>query len=162
MCGCLPTVYAGKMAVPQVHLTEAEARSVIVAEARKAGIDFEAGGPEIPGADIDAFDSDGKTKTQPLMADGYDPQRGLGYVFVSEEDAAKWSGGPVPARIYGEIVSEAVKAAKADKAFATFRDPHRFNGADEAAKQKSLNEDREKLREQVRDFVKWLKSQGVI
>jgi hypothetical protein len=175
---------------PPVFLSEDEARQVIIEEAATAGIHFEntnrvIAPVEVPVTDlflglaIDARTRKPKTHKSSLLLDGTDPQRNISFEFVSYEDYRTWDIGEytsmstVDVHDIGpaaEVLQKGLSKATADQTIGVFYDPfsHYASGnrdsfpvsgnSKEEARQKSIRE----LREQVRDFIAWLKSQGII
>jgi hypothetical protein len=157
---------------PPVFLSEAEAREVVIEEAKRAGIQFKAGGPALAGVEVPARTSKDPKGTTVLTADGFDAKRGVAFVVVSGKDAEDWtepSGSSIDRydskKLAGEVVAK-VKKSAAKGVTATFYEPYSHPNPDrrdwEKSRADALVKDREELRKQVRDFVKWLKSQGVI
>jgi hypothetical protein len=159
-----------EVVVPPVFLSEAEAREVIVEEAKKAGLYMVGGTTPVPGVTLDAYKNSRKPTTEKLTLDGFDKKKKVGFVFVSVEDSERWSEPSlssvtsVQLKPLAEKVRKKVEAAKPEMTVGVFYDPMPQGKWDEskaAAAQRKIS-DREELRKQVRDFVKWLKSQGVI
>lgn len=167
-----PARLAGVPMPPRfVVLSEKEARQVIVAEARKAGLRFS---PDIlkvtlPGTKPNATDDptpSGREIT--ITLDGTDKKHNVSYEYVSEADlkALKgkglspiWSGTPGRAVNYLNAFFPEAKPKGYNRAFTAARDvqpdgPNAERRAKAAA--------REDLRKQVKDFVNWLKVHGVI
>jgi|WetSurMetagenome_2_1015567.scaffolds.fasta_scaffold33067_2 hypothetical protein len=176
---------------PPVFLTEDEARQVIIEEAATAGIHFEntkrvIAPVEVPVTDaylglaIDVRTRKPKTQKSALVLEGTDPQRNISFEFVSYKDVVDtWEIGAhiemstlslfkiEPA---AEILQQGLGKTTADQTIGVFYDPASDYVSDkltpypvsgnskEEAKQKSIQE----LREQVRDFIVWLKAQGII
>ena len=187
---------------PPVFLTEAEAQQVVAEEAVKAGVLF---GPDVhslwevarpgtstqPPPNAPSRPASGLT---PLVLDGVDRQRQVGYEFVSISDFTAWdsrapgkywilSAGICDMRGEAEALRKEIHRAAPAGAFAVFYDPAvgREDGGAAAtgeperprdnADRQRLREHkettakevaREELRRQVRDFVQWLKGEGVI
>jgi uncharacterized protein YciI len=116
-----------------------------------------------------------------VKLDGEDKKRKIAFEFVSKEDFKEWSADdPVMvASVAWEdllgtaaLFRESLAKSKPQGTFGVFYDPvayrqfqfdeSRFN-ADSAARDKAESEQAEKdLRAQVKDFIKWLKAEGVI
>lgn len=123
--------------------------------------------------------------------DGTDKKRRISFEYISASDFSEWETREPVTVVYSatwedikktaETVRNGLVEAKPNGLFAVFYDPvsgpedasKRFNierkwGKDFSAeaennlKTKALDLSREQLRAQVRDFVKWLKAQGVI
>ncbi len=171
---------------PPVFLSEEEALSVILDEAAGYGLDF-SGGKTISGATIplhNTFEQSDKTTRGDIALDGYDGTHGIGVEFVSRQDLAQWQDPRqnVAASVENYYFKDAALAiAEGNENIAAFYDPvsadfREFNYAwpeeddggkgyeeyaaryDAEQREKSL----EDLRAQVRDFLEWLKGQGVI
>jgi hypothetical protein len=167
---------------PPVFLSETEARAVILEEAKKAGIAFQSPKGKSRTISIELKDKATGKKLCTVDADGIDRKRKIAFVFVSQDDADHGNllNG---SSVYGYDLKQGAKAliAKMSKyqpetIVGTFYDPmmkrNRSLGKAEKVKdwkayfkkvrERAKASDREELRKQVRDFVKWLKAQGVI
>lgn len=177
---------------PPVFLSEEEAISVIREEAALYGLEFTEGKTlekaQIPRHNTAPMEKEYgnplKTQKGELLLDGYSESLGVGFEFVSLDDLREW---PDPKQeMFSSVESYFFKdAAEAlasnNESVAVFYDPacadfSEFNyewpeeddgGASYAAyaaeyearqKEKSV----EALRAQVKDFLEWLKGQGVI
>lgn len=183
-----------EMVAPPTFLSEAEARQVIVEEAKRMGIFFEPETRTLKGVTPPIFDEYGRLLAadeaeprQPaprIKPDGADRRRKVSYIFVSESDLLTWqrdTGSKEPvkysynlkqaAQLLGERVclsqpQEFVGVLYDPVAWAPF--PRGLSGQAEwqTARQehevKSRQLSLDQLRAQVRDFIKWLKAQGVI
>ena len=176
--GCVST------AAP-LFLTEDEARQVIMEEAATAGIHFENTGSvvrqierpvthEYNGLARDARTLKPKTRRSALELDGTDVRRKISYEFVSSEDSDAWeieeytlmsSVSSMNLESAAEVLQKGLAEAKSEQTLAVFYDPltsynfGRDGSKNESeARQTSLRE----LREQVRDFIAWLKAEGII
>lgn len=146
--------------------------------------------PEIEALDMQVTRKDGKlaklpakfrTKKANVKLDGEDKKRKIAFEFVSHEDFTEWSvKDPVQVASVAwddllgtaALFRESLAKSKPQGTFGVFYDPvayqpFRFDLSDyssEAVAQ--ANAEREQaekdLRAQVKDFIKWLKSQGVI
>ena len=68
---------------PPVFLSEAEAREVVIEEAKRAGIHFVVGGPAIAGVTMPS-QSRGRTAARaPLRPDGFESARNIAFVLVT-------------------------------------------------------------------------------
>jgi hypothetical protein len=174
---------------PPVFLTEDEARQVIIEEAATAGINFEntkksIASVELPitdefeGLAIDVRTRKPKTKKAALILDGTDAQRNISFKFVSDGDFVKWRIGEHEAirtvsvsviEPAAEVLQKGLIKTASDQTIGIFYDPVSHIGGNqisfpasnnnkEQAKQESIQE----LREQVKDFIAWLKAQGII
>ncbi len=168
---------------PPVFLTEDEARQVIAEEVQKVGLEFAPDALTIRETAVPITypfwcgrRSKGGTTLQPglqegdLVLDGFDKNRYVAYEFVSREDYFEWqtkepacwsSVSSLNSKFAASTIRTGLES-KTDKpwvgvfyeplARATRREDY------ETARQT----DREDLRKQVRDFIQWLKAQGVI
>ena len=122
-----------------------------------------------------------KTKKADVKLDGEDKRRKIAFEFVSREDFAKWSveNPVVVASVQWEdllgtaaLFRESLAKSKPQGTFGIFYDPVAYQpfqfqlsdySSEVVAQAKAEREQAEKdLRAQVKDFIKWLKSQGVI
>jgi len=125
-----------------------------------------------------------RTKVQDLAIDGRDAKRKIGYEFVSEADFKAWEEPSGASTLYDYDVRQAATALreglaerKAEGVYAVFYDPAiGYQDAEQQMKNPlAAGEARWKaipaqakimasgeLRKQVRDFIAWLKAQGVI
>lgn len=124
-----------------------------------------------------------QTRALAVELDGVDSKRNISFEYVSKEDLVKWKGDPralSASTVYGydvidaaDELRKAIRNAKPSGTYAVFYDPVElrriergpgidfgvaFSKAAAAADQLA----REDLRKQVQDFIKWLKTQGVI
>ena len=169
--------YGCESVAPPVFLSEEEAMQVIAEECAAQGIDI-SGKKTISGTfpatstlpeGISGSDSD-KTYTGELTLDGYSEGLGIGVEFVSTDDIKDWRSNPRSISTVDEydLKGTAQRLADCTDNVAVFYDPtaddyRAFTGSNEesyveSSKEKSLEE----LREQVRNFLQWLKGQGVI
>ncbi len=149
---------------PPVFLSEDEAKQVINDEAKHLGLSFRS-----PKSDPEAY---GPNKT----IDGKDVKRALAYVYVSEGEGTVPSTGYITSSVRdidtlkrAKAVVKEMKPARSLKAVAVFYDPmpsgpvtdqwNAMSGWDTSERAATAEK---QLRLQVRDFVKWLKAQGVI
>lgn len=177
---------------PPVFLSEEEAASVIREEAAKYGLSFDEEkcleNAQIPRHNTSSLQEDHtdslKTGKGELVLDGYDTELGIGFEFVSIADLKNW---PDPKQeMFSSVESyyfkDAAEAlAENNPNVVAFYDPasadfSEFNyewpeeddsGAGYtayAAKYEAQQKESsiEELRAQVRDFLEWLKGQGVI
>jgi hypothetical protein len=159
---------------PPVFLTEAQARRVIAEEAAKAGIVFQADAsraeiavPKARGSDRGPAPQDRVT----LVLDGTEAKRHIAYEYVSDADFDAWSGGArstvrgYDTRAMAAGLREELAAERPAGAYGVFYDPVGSIGdaawtRDDKAKPGPRSE--QQLRAQVKDFIAWLKAQGVI
>lgn len=175
---------------PPTFLSEEEAREVIVNEAKRAGIVFEKVGRTLPKIELPTTPREygdkqpkRQIKAQAVALDGIDKKHNISFEYVSREDLVKWEGDPnehptstvISYNISGAAKDLQAGIAKAKPAgtYAVFYDPvglqrmnfgasTDFDAAMVKATAAAIDEAREELRAQVKDFIKWLKAQGVI
>lgn len=145
---------------------------------------------EIPVTDInynpggnESTDKDGiknyKTKKGDITLDGYDSAVKIGYEFVSSEDVKQWhKNGNVVSTVEtyetlraASTLNEGIKDSTEGSVIGIFYDPM-VNPSDDMLKDKKttwVEKEKimkemasEQLREQVRDFLQWLKAQGIV
>ena len=165
--------YGCESVAPPVFLSEEEAMQVIAEECAAQGIDI-SGTKTIsgtfPATSLVPGSDTGDTYTGSLTLDGYSEDLDLGIEFVSSEDILDWEA---PSGMHATVddfrlKDTAQRLSDATERVAVFYDPtassyEDFTGSNEESyvengKAQSL----EALREQVRDFLQWLKAQGVI
>ena len=118
---------------------------------------------------ISGSDSD-QTYTGDLSLDGYSEDLGIGVEFVSTDDILDWKADTGMAATVEEfdLKGTAQHLADCTDNVAVFYDPTAddyldFTGSNEESYVESSKEQSlEELRAQVRDFLQWLKAQGVI
>ena len=169
--------YGCESVAPPVFLSEEEAMQVIQEECAAQGIDI-SGQKTISGTfpatstlpeAVSVGESD-KTYSGDLKLDGYSEDLGIGVEFVSKDDILDWQADTEMHATVDEynLKGTAQRLVDCTDNVAVFYDPtaddyNDFTGSNEesyveSSKEKSLEE----LREQVRDFLQWLKGQGVI
>ena len=169
--------YGCESVAPPVFLSEEEAMQVIAEECAAQGIDI-SGSKTISGTfpatstlpeAISGSASD-ETYTGELTLDGYSETLGIGIEFVSTEDILDWQA-PTDVGSSTEqydLKGTAQRLAEATDNVAVFYDPaagnyEDFTGSNEESyMENSKEQSMDELREQVRDFLQWLKAQGVI
>jgi len=163
--------HAGMTLTPAISLSEAEARHVIMEEAKKAGITF---APDSSTVNVDlpkGFNEQKKLVRTTIQLDGTDARRSISYEYVSREDVYQWKLSKMWPMGAAESLRDGLKAAAPAGTYVVFYDPadsgpvigDKKGYFDVKGYQKAaLAADREDLRRQVRDFIKWLKAQGVI
>lgn len=175
---------------PPVFLSEDEAIEVIRDEAKRAGVTFAKSDktlPKIELATVPRGYGDKQparpVKAQSIALDGTDAKRSISFEYVSREDLVKWQGDPSEnpsSSVYSYNVGGAAKDLRAGLAkskpagtYAVFYDPVGTQKNDRStssncyalqggALMAGTEEARNDLRAQVKDFIKWLKAQGVI
>ncbi len=169
--------YGCESVAPPVFLSEEEAMQVIQEECAAQGIDI-SGQKTISGTfpatstlpEAVSGGASDQTYTGDLSLDGYSEALGIGVEFVSTDDILDWQTGTEMHATVDEynLKGTAQRLADCTDNVAVFYDPmaadyNDFTGSNEESymetgKEQSLEE----LREQVRDFLRWLKAQGVI
>jgi hypothetical protein len=162
--------YGCDAVVPPLYLSEQEARSIIVEEAKKAGIHFDPGLRDQTTVQIGS-----RGQTLSFEFDGKDPKKNISFYFLSAKQADRLgTAANFEIERHGSVYTVDGKEqalairAELDKQprngyVATFYEPHKYEDkTGDFSKKEAKHFDREALREQVRDFVKWLKAQGVI
>lgn len=169
--------YGCESVAPPVFLSEEEAMQVIEEECAAQGIDL-SGQKTISGTfpatstlpeAISGGASD-QTYTGDLSLDGYSDDLGIGVEFVSTDDILDWKADTGMAATVEEfdLKGTAQRLADCTDNVAVFYDPTanddlEFTGSNEESYVESSREQSlEELRAQVRDFLQWLKAQGVI
>ena len=169
--------YGCMSVAPPVFLSEEEAMQVIAEECAAQGIDI-SGQKTISGTfpatstlpeGISGSDFD-ETYTGELTLDGYSEELGIGVEFVSTDDIKDWRSNPRSISTVDQynIKDTAQRLVDCTDNVAVFYDPtaddyREFTGSNEESYVESSRErSLEELREQVRDFLQWLKGQGVI
>lgn len=175
---------------PPAFLSEEEAFTVIAEEAQREGIIFEREAPTlkkvtVPVTNLDYTGQEKNTGRQKgdLVLDGYDEEKQIAFEFVSREDIQAWAGrsevwSSVESYRFleaAEVLAEGIKGQTSPLTVATFYDPHYQFDSEEIEKiidsnsgDYNMMEDAIKervkadLREQVRDFLLWLKGQGIL
>jgi hypothetical protein len=133
--------------------------------------------------DRKAQDSKPPVKVGDLVLDGYDKKHDVAYEFVSKSDFGSWerkdykfssSVSGYDMRGAAEAVQSGLNAAKPPAYIGVFYEPLAKAPLEDHERMRSSQIDWEKrtkagrqvgeemLREQVRDFIQWLKAQGVI
>lgn len=154
-----PVALMGDVAAPMVVMSESDARRIIADEAKKAGIVFGADKKKmrIPLGSLDTLLPSEKPKpgaTTTVTLDGTSSKLGVSYEYISEADEKALTarrGGALPAGNAAAVIkAEGEKTMKGRVlAIPTVR----------AYSQETAET---QLRAQVREFIKWLKGQGVI
>lgn len=169
---------------PPFFLSEAEARELIVEEFEHAAITMNADGLTLPevAIPITVQTAGGETRTQPapLVLDGISDNRKIAYEFISEADYLTWRDKDSGFVFSGTddflgaatILRDGVEKAKPAAAVAVFYDPCVGrkdvweNAKNLPTDAKAIQEQakliaRYEIRQQVRDYLTWLKVQGV-
>lgn len=169
--------YGCESVAPPVFLSEEEAMQVIEEECAAHGIDL-TGQKTISGTfpatstlpDSISGGASDQTYTGELSLDGYSEDLGIGVEFVSTDDILDWKTDTGMAATVEEfdLKGTAQRLADCTDNVAVFYDPTAdddldFTGSNEESYVESSREQSlEELRAQVRDFLQWLKAQGVI
>lgn len=169
---------------PAVFLSEDEARQVVIEEAKRSGLDLSGAGPVVSGVSLPNYGVppvNGKPRTEPLKLDGLDAKRRVAFEFVSMMDTREWSepsGSTVESwdfRHKAMDIRDALSKNKPAYTVGVFYEPYAMPTGQaayvkdasgkvdwDATKRFMKKFDAEQLRAQVRDFIKWLKAEGVI
>ena len=169
--------YGCESVAPPVFLSEEEAMQVIEEECAAQGIDL-SGQKTISGTfpatstlpEAVSGGASDQTYTGDLSLDGYSDDLGIGVEFVSTDDILAWKADTGMAATVEEfdLKGTAQRLADCTGNVAVFYDPTAdddldFTGSNEESYVESSREQSlEELRAQVRDFLQWLKAQGVI
>jgi len=163
-CTINPTAHtAGMMVMPIVNLSEEDALIIINDEAKMQGINFTGNNIVLENIDIPRtliFENNSTeitTEKSNLTLDGYDINGKIGFEYVSREDIKGWSiteqqEGSYPYNQFSTALSNNLKKADTEKKIGVFYDPKSF---DQATAENQL-------RSQVKEFVNWLKAEGII
>lgn len=165
---------------PPAFLSEEEAFEVIREEAELQGINISDKNIALEGVDIPVtnlysfLDPDIsntgneplKTKKGDLVLDGYDEEKRIGFEYVSKEDYTEWhkdTGIGCSVEEYNtleaaRLLQNGIEGKTGENIVGVFYDPVPLSG-DWIYKSKKSEE---QLREQVRDFINWLKAEGII
>ncbi|HOB21158.1 MAG TPA: hypothetical protein PKO35_10710 [Candidatus Atribacteria bacterium] len=165
---------------PPVFLSEEEAMDVIRAEAEEAGISLDRGGLTLKGVRIPKtryYRSTSSTKKGELELDGYDADKEIAVEFVSLKDYNDWwtkENEMATAGTYGfidaaRLLRDGLEGRTKDTAVGVFYDPAPFDTnlweqglSFEEIQAELKKQSIESLRQQVRDFIEWLKGEGII
>lgn len=150
---------AGVPAPPTIRVSESEARRIIIDEAKKAGITFAADKKKlnVPVRALAAAPIKGheaSTTRTTITLDGTDVKRAVSFEYVTAADAnavSKRIGGVATVRSVAEALKDESKKQLKGRMLVvteTYAYDH--------------DEGEQDLRAQVKDFIKWLKAQGVI
>jgi hypothetical protein len=179
----------GMVALP-VFLSEDEAYVIIAESLRQAGVRVDRG-VELPELQVRQYSrpphetvridrlvlvegDPGQSEVKPLRVDGFDPQKKIAFEFISEKDYYHYGGPESSSTVVSydfkpvaESLQKQVKASHSDIYFGAFYSPvgdwKWEKGPDgQWVGRKPVEGFRKVLREQVADFIEWLKGQGVI
>jgi hypothetical protein len=172
---------------PPAFLSEAEALEVINEVAAQEGLHFELNGQELKNINIPKTSTEPSEKNPvlgykkgTLTLDGVDSAKKVAFEFVSQEDIEAWCAAPSGATVTSydfidtaKALSDSLSKTSSGMTVAVFYDPgYTYN--DEV--KKIVNENQESttkqaklkdvvkndLRQQVRDFMAWLKAEGIV
>lgn len=177
---------------PPAFLSEEEAFSVIAEEAKREGIILKKESPTLNNIRLPEtqtyYDPDKKesmrSRKGSLQLDGFDESKKIGFEFVSKDDIYSWehndSGFASSVENFeflesARILNNGIKGKSKDMTVAVFYDPnYKYDSEEVQALIKDNKDDykdmeiklkdlvKSDLREQVRDFLYWLKGQGII
>jgi len=155
---------------PPWFLSEEEAREVIQQECASAGLDLTAPGPTTPSITMLHYEWGywpPKPHAEPVQWDMADQARRVHVEFVSTQDAEQWTRTPsgtayvadsrgAAERLVSSVADGSRRAAM--QAYGVLYDPlPRIQTPEDGAAAS-----RRELRAQVKDFLEWLRAQGVI
>jgi len=152
-------VLMGKIAPPRAMFSESEPRAIIIDEAKKAGIVFAEDRKmiDVPVTELAAAPIKGgetSDATTHITLDGTEAKRGISFEYVSEADARAASK-----RISGVATIDSVADALRDEGKKQLKGRVLIIPEVKAYSVAEVDKD---IRAQVKDFIKWLKGQGVI
>lgn len=167
LSGCqAPVTTVGTMPAP-VSLTEEEAQIIIADEAEKYGVRFNSAGLELKDVKFNIDKNYGGTRvnvphTQDVQLDGFDEEKKIGFEFASFDDVSGFANSvegftdddvrSFYSDDYTKLLEEAVK----NKDGKIYFDAFYFTVSEDRAECEA------DLRTQVKTFMEWLKTQGVI
>ena len=150
---------AGDIMPPRMVLPEEDARKIILEVAKKAGVDFALDKRAVSILAPAKPKSKGEKRVQKvrMKLDGTDRKRSISFEYIAKADIDEWQAKYPGWSVTGyQPGADSVKKllVKADKKqrFGVFYDPQSW----------SEERNREQLRAQVQEFIKWLKAEGVI
>jgi len=171
---------------PPAFISEEEAFQVVQEEGKKYGIEFKKNGLELKKVKIPATsyafttsndESSAKNTTHKgnLVLDGYDEEKKIGFEFISAEDYEQWKGRSNKMSTVNSFdflatakrLQTGISENKSEAAVGVFYNPMARIAPDTKLDYKALQElavktAKEDLRAQVKDFLQWLKAQGII
>ena len=179
--------YGCQSTASPVFLTEDEARKVIREETVSAGLRFEfdvktleavetpLAARQIAHDDTDRRTNAAKVRTHRdrLVMDGTDQMRNISFEFVSRQDFRNWDFGyysyggieTIDIRYTAEVLRHNLTSTETEDTgvVGVFYDPVHYasprnNRTAASARKASIND----LKKQVRDFIAWLKAEGII
>ena len=172
------------MVTPPVFLTEQEAMAVIRDVAEQNGLSFGTS-LTIKGVQVPVITSDSKSfsdqitsKNGEIDLDGYDDTHGIAFEFVSVEDVESWranqpaiSMSNYPIIDLARNLIQGINHQESDTVVAVFYDPVTHPKRDDKGLSDFMTDEErlelfeqsnEDLRQQVLDFIAWLKAEGII
>ncbi len=173
---------------PPAFLSESEAYAVVAQMAREAGLELRQPGPVLTNVrlpQVDPYSETAKTlvgtKIGDLELDGVDSAGKVAFEFVSTADLGSWEkpddGVHVSYEFYNfqeaaDALRDGLRKARPGMAVGVLYDPsYAYNDEIEKILDESDYEDAARkikelvkadLREQVKDFLAWLKAQGIV
>ena len=167
---------------PPVVLSEDEARQIIIEELKKFGIDAAKTTKTINNIQITYknFDGTHDYKIKKVLLDGNDPLKNVSFEYISVNDSREI----IPGMFFNtkeaaSLISVEVKKKELPGTFVAFYDPmvpetlskipydYKSTREERTAqynlvKEQAQEYSKQDLRKQVKDFIKWLKTEGVI
>ncbi len=173
---------------PPSFLSEEEAFQVIWEEADKMGISFEKNGKELSEVRLPetkfylgSTEDINTTKTGKLELDGYDESKKIGFEFISKEDYTAWakeqnmrsSVDDFDFLTTAQVLRDGLEGKTGESTIGVFYNtmvrPDKEeinkimnNGNWEETEERFKNLAKEELRLQVKDFLEWLKAEGIM
>ena len=171
------------------YLTESQAAQIIQDEAVKMSLAFSCPGNTIEYAKVPYTFDDGRTPQEvihpddtsavtedelacyrQLALDGYNKKYNVGFEFISREDFDQWlhpqnltsTASYVDMRTTAERLSKSLPGTKYDICIGIFYDPVTSHDEVVSLYHSEMEQSEDQLRRQVRDFIQWLKSEGII
>ncbi|MBI5536671.1 MAG: hypothetical protein HY898_28385 [Deltaproteobacteria bacterium] len=170
---------------PPVFLSEEEALQIIREELARVRLSLPQSKVPVPGVELPAIDDEINTprrsappSPQQLKVDAADTVRGVAVEFVSGQDALAMQGHSMSSvqgfdtRGAAESLAKSVRETGRSKMYfgvlydpishVDFRDPSTQGRPWEEMSKEAKDASRKLLREQVQDFVQWLRTQGAL
>lgn len=172
---------------PPAFLSEEEAFEVIHEEMKSYNIKLEKNGLTLKGVKVPEtkyylYDSTiNSTKKRDLELDGYDKEKKIAFEFVSREDYSDWqvdqeirsSVDDYDFLSTAKLLQIGLEKEDAETKIGVFYDPMSRLSEDEmkevsesgnwsALEKRAKDVAREDLKKQVKDFIEWLKAQGIV
>lgn len=164
---------------PYAQIPEDEARQIIIDEAKKAGLTFTADARTIKGVPIQppiAGEEKPPAVARDIAFDAAEAAHNITVEFVSQQDVVDWkcaleqgTMSSFDTKATAAALQDGLKQKKPEGIYATFYDPltvnveaNNQNDGKQPTQAKLDTQAREDLRQQVRDFLAWLKAEKVI